>query len=426
MKLYGTIKIPGCKSCSHRSLIMSAISIGKTDISNLLEADDIKSTIRILRQLGIKIHKVKNKWVVYGNGTNGFLQPKKSLDAGNSGTSCRTIIGAVSSNPITCKFVGDRSLSSRSMSRITKYLEELGAKVKLTRKDFLPLTIDGSDNLVPKKIEIEKPSAQIKTALIFAGLNIHGKFTIKEKVQTRDHTENLLSYLNVKYKLRKSKNGSSTIELNGPYEIKSKNISVPGDASSAAFFIVGAIITPGSEITLKEVSLNPTRIAYIHILKKMGARINIKKSKNVSGEQCGSLHVKFSKLKAIKIKSSMAPFLIDEYPILAIAASCAKGITVMKGLNELRHKESDRIKSIVTNLNRAGIKTKSVKDDIHIYGSDQIIEKSCKIKSYDDHRIACSFMILRLINKNIKIDNEKCVSISYPNFKNDLRRLISN
>jgi len=423
-KLFGTLYIPGDKSVSHRALILSSMSTGKSEITNLLEADDIKATIQILKLLGIKIHKRLDKWIVYGNGTNGFIQPKKDLNALNSGTTARTIIGAVSSNPINCRFIGDNSLSKRSMSRVTTYLEKLGARFKLTKNDYLPLETHGTDKLIPREIIIKKPSAQIKTALIFAGLNISGNFSIREEVLTRDHTEKLLKYLNVKHKIIKRKDGSNSIELKGPYEIYSKNIEVAGDPSSAAFFIVGALIIPGSKITLKNVMLNPTRIEYLKILKKMGGKILVKKTKNISGEQSGNITVSYSKLKGVNIDKSLSPFLIDEYPILSIAASCATGETTMNGVSELRHKESDRIKSIVLNLKKVGVKAKNIKDNIHINGYSSLDKKICKIKTYGDHRIACSFMILALLNKNIEIDNEKCVSISYPKFKRDLKSLL--
>ena len=423
-KLFGTLNIPGDKSVSHRALILSSMSVGKSEITNLLEADDIKATIQILKLLGIRINKKLGKWIVYGNGTNGFLQPKKDLNSLNSGTTARTMIGAVSSNPINCRFIGDESLSKRSMSRVTTYLEKLGARFKLTKKDYLPLETFGTNKLVPEEIVIKKPSAQIKTALIFAGLNISGKILIREKVLTRDHTEKLLKYLNVKHNIIKGKDGSNSIVLNGPYEIYSKNIKVAGDPSSAAFFIVGALITPGSKITLKNVMLNPTRIEYLKILKKMGGNISVEKTDNVSGEQCGNISVSYSKLRGININKSLAPFLIDEYPILSIAASCATGETKMNGVSELRYKESDRIKSIVLNLKKVGVEAKCIKDNIHITGSSDLKNKTCKIKTYDDHRIACSFMILALLNKNIEIDNEKCVSISYPKFKKDLKSLL--
>ena len=424
-KLFGTLSIPGDKSVSHRVLILSSMSIGKSEITNLLEADDIKATIQILKLLGITINKKSGKWIVYGNGTNGFLQPKRDLNALNSGTTARTMIGAVSSNPINCRFIGDKSLSKRSMSRVTEYLEKLGARFKLTKNDYLPLQTFGSSRLIPEEIIIKKPSAQIKTALIFAGLNISGKFSIREKVLTRDHTEKLLKYLDVKHKTIKGKDGSNLIELKGPYEIYSKNFRVAGDPSSAAFFIVGALITPRSKITLKNVMLNPTRIEYLKILKKMGGKISVKKTNNVSGEQCGNISVRYSKLKGININKLLSPFLIDEYPILSIAASCATGETIMNGVSELRHKESDRIKSIVLNLKKIGVKASSIKDNIYITGSSSFNKKICKVKTYGDHRIACSFMILALLNKNIEIDNEKCVSISYPNFKKDLKSLLS-
>ena len=310
------------------------------------------------------------------------------------------------------------------MSRVTIYLEKLGAKFKLTKSDYLPMEIFGTGKLIPEEITIEKPSAQIKTALIFAGLNINGKFSIREKIPTRNHTEKLLQHLKVKHRVIKEKDGSILIQMKGPYEINSKNIKVAGDPSSAAFFIVGALINPGSKITLKNVMLNPTRIEYIKILKKMGGNISIKKTNKISGEQCGNISVSYSKLKGIEIDKSSSPYLIDEYPILSIAASCAIGDTKMEGLGELRHKESDRIISIVSNLKRVGVKAQNIDDSILITGSQKLNSNKCKIKSYGDHRIACSFMVLALLNKNIKVDNEKCASVSYPNFKKDLKSLL--
>ena len=277
-----------------------------------------------------------------------------------------------------------------------------------------------SKNVVPsnKKILITGSSGFIGNYLVNCFINVFSEKNLK--VYGIDRIG-----LNIKHKKKIYKNGSHSIELNGPYEITSKNIQVAGDPSSAAFFVVGALITPNSNIVLENVLLNPTRIAYIKVLKKMGGNIKIKKTKKISGEDCGSIHVKYSKLRGIKIKKSLSPLLIDEYPILSIAACFAKGNTVMEGLDELRHKESDRIKSIVYNLTKLGIEVKNFGEDIYIRGVEKFTKKICKIKSFDDHRIACSFMILKILNDKIKIDNEKCVSISYPNFKKDLKKIIT-
>ncbi len=427
LKLKGSIKISGDKSISHRALILSAMSSGKSKISNLLESKDIMNTIHILRQLGIKIKKKDSFWIVFGNGTNGFIEPKTYLDCGNSGTTARLMLGAVASNPINCTFIGDSSLSKRSMSRVTQHLEKIGSDIKLTKKDFLPVMISGNENLLPVDHTMTKASAQIKSALILAGLNIHGKTRIIENRPTRDHTERLLEYLKVKFVKRIRKNGITKIELNGPYEIQPRNIQVASDPSSAAFFVVGALITPFSKITLKNICLNPTRIAYIKILKKMGGKIKIKKTKTICGESIGDIRVETSKLKAIQIDSSLAPSLIDEYPILAIAATQARGKTIMRGLSELRHKESDRIRSIVVNLKKLGHKIDTKKDDIIITGKKIDLNKTYKIKTYKDHRIAMSFLILNLISNNkIKVDDENCIKISYPYFKKHLNQLVQN
>ena len=428
-KLSGTLRIIGDKSISHRALILSSISIGKAEIANLLESEDVISTVNILKDLGIKITKKDNKWIVYGNGTNGFMQPKKALDCGNSGTTARLILGAVSTNPIYCTFIGDKSLSRRPMRRVTSYLEKIGCQVTLTNKENLPLTIRGSIINLPLIHAISKPSAQIKSAIILAALNTHGETTIIEPKQTRDHTELLLKYLKVKFKNKKINYGGRKLIFNGPYEIKSKNIYVPGDPSSAAFIVVGALITPNSKIKLLNVSLNKTRIAYLSILKKMGGKIKIKKTKIRSGEKIGTITVSTSSLKGITIPAKLSPYLIDEYPILSIAASRAKGITYMRGLDELRHKESDRIKSIVGMLKSFGVKTKQTKNDIKIYGSSSK-EVNCNktVKVYSDHRIALSASILGIISNNsVKLDdNGKSMATSYPNFKDDLKKLIIN
>ena len=425
LKLKGSIKISGDKSISHRALIFASLSTGVVKISNLLESDDVMRTLNILRELGIKIIKKEKKWLVYGNGTAGFMQPSQALDCGNSGTTSRLMIGAVSSNPINCTFIGDKSLSKRSMSRLSIFLEKMGAKITLTKKDFLPLHISGRMDLIPMEHVMQKASAQVKSAIMLSALNLRGKTTIIEKRNTRDHTERLMEYLNIKFKKKILNKNSTSIELNGPYEIKPKNINVASDPSSAAFFIVGALIIPKSNIILKNIALNKTRIAFIDVLKKMGGRIKINKTRTSSGEDVGDVKVSHSLLKGIKIKSSSSPYLIDEYPILSIAASQAKGFTVMEGLSELRHKESDRIKSITDNLSKIGFNVISKKDDIHIEGSKKIkITNQKKIKTYSDHRIAMSFSILNLLFQNqLIIDDLSCISISYPDFEKHLEKL---
>ena len=425
LKFKGSLKIPGDKSISHRALILSAMSTGKTKITNLLHSDDVMRTLQILRELGVKIIKKENHWLVYGNGTNGFIEPNKPLDCGNSGTTARLMIGAVSSNPIECTFIGDNSLSKRSMSRVSNYLDKMGAVIHISKNDYLPLLINGSDRLLPMKHEIQKASAQIKSALILSALNIHGKTTIIENTPTRDHTEKLLKFLGVNFKIKKLKNKSTQIEFNGPYEIKSKNIEVAGDPSSASFFIVGALILPNSKIILKNVMLNPSRIEFIKILKNMGGKLKIKKTKKTCGEDIGNITVEYSKLKGVSIPSSKSAFLIDEYPILSIAASQAKGKTYMNGLSELRHKESDRIKSIVHNFGKIGLNIRAKNDDLIIEGKKLKVNKNIKIKTFNDHRIAMSFSILNiLLNKKLLIDNKKCINISYPDFEKHLNFLL--
>ena len=426
LKFKGSIKVSGDKSISHRALILAAMSVGKAKITNLLESEDIKSTINILKALGIKIVYEEDHWVVFGNGTNGFMEPNKALDCGNSGTTARLMIGAVSTNPIRCTFIGDKSLSKRSMSRITKYLEMMGAEISITNKDYLPLMINGDNELLPMEHRIKMPSAQIKSALILAGLNIHGKTRIIETRPTRDHTERLLKFLDVNLKTKKLKNGVIEIELSGPQEIKSKDIEVASVPSSASFFIVGALITPGSKITLNNILLNPTRIAFINVLKKMGGKVKVKKTNFKCGEDVGNITAEYSSLNGITIASSLSPLLIDEYPILSIAASQAKGKTIMRGLEELRYKESDRIKSISYNLRRIGYNVSDLDNNLIIKGKNLEMSKSIIVKTFSDHRITMSFSILNIILKNkLKIDNKDCISISYPEFEKHLNQLLT-
>ena len=425
LKLKGSIKISGDKSISHRALIFASLSTGRVKISNLLESDDVMRTLNVLKELGIRIVKQEKYWLVYGNGTGGYIQPSQTLDCGNSGTTSRLMMGAVSSNPISCTFIGDNSLSKRSMSRLSIFLEKMGAEIKLTKKDFLPLYINGNTNLIPMEHVMQKASAQVKTAIILSALNIKGETKIIEKRNTRDHTEKLMEYLRIKFKKKILTKNSTSIEINGPYEIKPRDITVASDPSSAAFFVVGALIIPNSIVILKNIALNKTRIAFIDVLKKMGGKIKIKKTKTVSGEDVGDIKVSYSSLNGIKIKAASSPYLIDEYPILSIAASQAKGFTTMEGLSELRHKESDRIKSIITNLSKIGFNVNSKKDDISIEGSNKIkIINQINIKTYGDHRIAMSFKILSLLYKNkLIIDDDSCISISYPDFKKHLKKL---
>ncbi len=427
LKLKGSIEIPGDKSISHRALIFAALSVGKTKISNLLESEDTKSTINILLSLGINIKKHKNDWIVIGNGTSGFIQPLKALDCGNSGTTARLMLGTVSTNPIVCTFIGDKSLSKRSMSRVTDYLKKIGAEVSLTRGDYLPAMVQGNQNLLPLNHKMTTASAQVKSALILAGLNIQGITRIFEKKPTRDHTERIMKYLNIKFKKTKIGKNGSLIELNGPYEIKPRDLKVASDPSSAAFFIIGALIIRNSKITLRNILLNPTRVEFINILKKMGGKISISKKKLVCGEMVGNITAEYSKLKGTIVKASLSSLLIDEYPILAIAASQSRGITKFKGLEELRYKESDRIKSITRNLKKLGFYVVTKNNDVIIHGSEHKIKKPIKIKTFNDHRIAMAFSILSVIYDNkLNLDNEKCISISYPSFKKHLKKLLVN
>ena len=349
-KLKGSLQISGDKSISHRSLILSSMALGEAKITNLLESEDTLSTIKILKALSIQIKKVKEDWIVIGNGTNGYIQPSEALDCGNSGTTARLMLGAVSTNPIFCTFIGDKSLSKRPMTRVTNFLNTVGAKTILTNKDYFPMTINGTEDPLPLHHRITKASAQIKTALILAALNIMGRTSIIETRKTRDHTEILLKYLKVKFKVIKQKDNATKLVFNGPYEIEAKNIFVAGDPSSAAFLIaIGLLMS--KKVVIKNVLLNERRIGFLKVLKRMNADILLENVENFQNEPVGDVVVKKSKLQGVTIDGSDVVDMVDEIPIFTLLASQAEGITKVIGAQELRVKESDRLAAMENFIN---------------------------------------------------------------------------
>ena len=414
-RLAGYAKVPGDKSISHRALIISSMCIGQSKIKGLLESEDVFATMNALKTLGVKIEKSNECWFVNGVGIFGFKEPTEYLDLGNSGTGARLILGAIMGSSILANLKGDASLSKRPMGRILTPLKMMGAKIISSNNEKLPITIKGPKEVFPINYSSKISSAQIKSSILLSGLAASGKTVFKEPNESRNHTEKMLSSLGANIQSKTLEDGSYKVELGGNPVLRSGNISVPCDPSSAAFLVVAAVICPESKIELKNIMINKGRDGLFKTLKEMGAKINIFNKKNNGGEETASIIAEYSQLKGITVPSKRVPSMIDEYPILSIAASCAEGKTVMDGISELRVKESDRIKIISNGLIKAGVKTIEKAESLTIYGSKVV--GGCSIDSELDHRIAMSFLILGLISKEpIKVLRPSTIETSFPNF----------
>ncbi|CAN1606689.1 AroA 5-enolpyruvylshikimate-3-phosphate synthase [Candidatus Pelagibacterales bacterium] len=426
-KFVGTINIPGDKSISHRALIIGSQATGIVKVSNLLESADVFSTMNALRKFGVHIIKRGKDYYVYGLVVGGLREYNGTINCGNSGTTARLMMGLLSTYPITINFIGDKSLSKRPMARVINLLKEFGANALPENKNTMPFKFLGSYVGLQNDQKLNVPSAQLKSAWCLAALNTKGISTLEERFETRDHTEIMLKYLNANIKVKKSKN-KKIISIFGKTPIDAKDISVPGDISSAAFMIILALISKNSKVTIKNVLLNPTRTGILDVLKKMKAKIKIKNKKTVCGEIVGDIEAKSSNLKATTVPEKMAPRLIDEYPILFIAACFAKGTSNFKGIEELRVKESDRIKSMEDGLKPLGVKVSSTKSSVKITGTNSFkLNKKIKIDAKGDHRIAMSFYVLsQVLNKSFKIKDFNYVKTSFPSFTKTINTLKKN
>ncbi len=413
----GTYWPPGDKSISHRALILSSQAIGKSEIANLLEGEDVINTLKAMRSLGAHIVKKNNKYYVLGLPPGGLFQPKKAIDFGNSGTGIRLICGLIASNNINVKLIGDKSLSKRPMKRVTDHLQKIGAIIKLKNNSFPPIHIKGVGDAIPLKFNIIIPSAQIKSSIIFSSLNTKGIVEIKEFKSTRDHTENMLKAMN--YNISVKENSKYRyIKLKNDKELTPINYKIPGDPSSAAFFVTAACLKPGSKLIVKDILFNKTRIGFIDTLKKMGGNIKVINKRKINHELIADLKIDQKKyLSSTILMSKDVPLQIDEIPILSIAASFANGKSVFKGLKELTVKESNRLDLICKNLNMIGVKSRIKGFDLHIYGNNDYKKGGADIIHHHDHRIVMAFYIANLIcYKNNKIDDKSSVKTSYPSF----------
>ena len=426
-KFIGTINIPGDKSISHRALIIGSQATGIVKVSNLLESADVFSTMNALRKFGVHITKRGKDYHVYGLVVGGLREYNGTINCGNSGTTARLMMGLLSTYPIIINFIGDKSLSKRPMARVINLLREFGANALPENKNTMPFKFLGSYIGLQNDQKLNVPSAQLKSAWCLAALNTKGISTLEERFETRDHTEIMLKYLNANIKVKKSKN-KKIISIFGKTPIDAKDISVPGDISSAAFMIILALISKNSKVIIKNVLLNPTRTGILDVLKKMKAKIKIKNKKIICGELVGDIEAKSSNLKATVVPEKMAPRLIDEYPILFIAACFAKGTSQFKGIEELRVKESDRIQSMELGLKPLGVKISSTKNSVKINGTNSFkLNKKIKIDAKGDHRIAMSFYILsQVLNKPFKIKDFNYVKTSFPSFTKTINKLKKN
>lgn len=413
--LKGTIRVPGDKSMSHRALMFGAIAIGETTIKGLLEAEDVINTAKAMTALGAKAERDEaGVWHVQGVGVAGLQSPKEPLDFGNSGTGVRLAMGLMATTPLSARCVGDASLSKRPMGRVTIPLSLFGTAFEASEGNRLPLTIHGAKNPVPVTYTLPVASAQVKSAVLLAGLNTPGKTTVIEPTPTRDHTERMLKGFGARINVEVKEDGRH-ITIEGQHELNAQALDVPGDPSSAAFPMVAALITEGSDIVIENIMLNPTRTGLIDTLIEMGGNISIENRRLAGGEEVGDLHVKYSHLHGIRVPASRAPSMIDEYPILSVAASFADGTTRMEGLEELRVKESDRLAAVEAGLQANGVPTQSGRDWLEVSGGGA--PGGGKVTTHMDHRIAMSFLIMGLASRiYTTIDDSRFIATSFPDF----------
>lgn len=423
--LKGDIRIPGDKSISHRSFMFGGLASGETRISGLLEGEDILATGKAMQAMGAQIRKEGDIWIINGTGNGCLLESETPLDFGNAGTGVRLTMGLVGSYDMKTSFLGDASLTSRPMARVLNPLREMGVQVEAAEGDRLPLTLHGPRTANPIRYRVPMASAQVKSAVLLAGLNTPGVTTVIEPVMTRDHTEKMLQGFGADLSVETDKDGVRHIHITGQGKLTGQTIDVPGDPSSTAFPLVAALITEGSDIIIRNVLMNPTRTGLITTLQEMGAQIDILDPRLAGGEDVADLRVRSSNLTGITVPVDRAPSMIDEYPVLAIAAAFAEGETIMDGLDELRVKESDRLAAVARGLEANGVDCTEGEMSLTVRGNP-----SGKgfgggtVATHLDHRIAMSFLVLGLASqKPVTVDDATMIATSFPEFMDLMRGL---
>jgi 3-phosphoshikimate 1-carboxyvinyltransferase len=418
--LRGRIRVPGDKSISHRALIIGALAVGRTTVRGLLEADDVERTAAALRLLGAAIGAGGDgAWEVYGVGVGGLAEPAEVLDLGNSGTGARLLMGLAATHPFTVLFTGDESLRRRPMRRVAAPLERMGARIIARDGCRLPLAVVGTAMPVPITYRLAVPSAQVKSAILLAGLNAPGETTVIEPEPTRDHTERLLRYFGVDLEVGpaddRGTGAAKAIRLAGCPEIAGRDVTVPGDVSSAAFPALAALTVPDSEITIEGVGVNPLRLGLYETLREMGADIVFSTPADACGEPVADLTVRASQLEGVEVPAERAPTMIDEYPALAVAAAFAEGTTTMRGLAELRLKESDRLRAIAEGLAACGVRVEEAEDTLTVFGGGR--PGGGAVAARMDHRIAMAFLVLGAGTKApVRVDDGTMIETSFPGF----------
>ena len=414
-KLSGQVRVPGDKSMSHRAVMFSSLANGTSHITGLLEGEDVIATLSAFRAMGVQAQGPKNgELTIQGVGMRGLIAPESDLDMGNSGTAMRLMSGILAAQSFPSKLVGDESLTGRPMRRVTVPLESMGARCATDENGCPPIHIRGVEKLEPINYKLPMASAQIKSAVLLAGLYADGETSVTEPAPTRDHTERMLQAYGYACETQKLDDQASTITLNGGEQLNATDIEIPADISSSAFFMVAASIVPGSEILIEHVGVNPTRTGIIDILRSMGADIELLNQRSIGGEPVADIKVCYVGLKGAEIDPNLVPLAIDEFPVICVAAACAKGVTVVSGAEELRHKESDRIDAMVKGLRSIGVEVEERKDGMTVTGGDI---QGGVVDSFHDHRIAMSFAIAGGVsNAPITINGADNVATSFPNF----------
>jgi 3-phosphoshikimate 1-carboxyvinyltransferase len=422
--LTGRAQVPGDKSISIRALILGALAVGETRITGMLEGEDALNTAKAMQAFGARMERIgERQWRIHGVGVGGFAEPKQPLDFGNSGTGCRLTLGAVAGCPITATFDGDASLRSRPMRRVLEPLERIGARTVASADGRLPLTLAGGRDPIPIVFRPPVPSAQLKSATLLAGLSAPGETTVIEAEATRDHTEKMLKHFGADLRVDPFEANGRCIRLAGQPELIPQPVAVPADPSSSAFPLVAALIVPGSDVILKSVMMNPLRTGLFTTLSEMGASIEAAEQRVEGGEEVADLRVRAGALRAIEVPAARAPSMIDEYPILAVAASFAQGVTAMRGLKELRVKESDRLAATAALLRGNGVKVEIEGDDLLVEGRGRVAGGGV-VTTHMDHRIAMAALVLGLASERpVRIDDGSFIATSFPGFVELMRSL---